>query len=296
MSSVSTLKYFTIQYNQFVPPLIVAFGIIGNCLNLLIFSRRALRSNPCTTYFLALSIAYVNTLISGQFINYLRDVHGILIQTANVPLCRLRSMILHCSLALSSWLIVLAGMDRFLISSREVRRRNLSTLRNARLTVAIATLICLLSYCHSLFLFTVDATPSGRSCYAPAGSYRIFYDFFFFATYSFTPPILMIIVGLATFRHIIHVRQLVAPHADLVTVSARPRVHQMRRKDRQFLTMLLLQLFFSAFLTLPVAMLKIYVTLTQDQTKSAGQLEAESFAAQITQAFSQINGALSFYL
>ncbi len=90
----------------------------------------------------------------------------------------------------------------FCISSRNIRLRNFSNLIIARRTVVIATCVCLLLYSHVLGLFKIQQLSTGPYCYAQVGSYRIFYDFLFFASFSFTPPILMMIIGLATVRNI----------------------------------------------------------------------------------------------
>ena len=56
MSNSSSFKYFTIRYYQIIPPMVLIIGCIGNVLNLVLFTRRTLRSNPCAIYFFLLSI------------------------------------------------------------------------------------------------------------------------------------------------------------------------------------------------------------------------------------------------
>ena len=114
-------------------------------------------------------------------------------------------------MVLSSWFIILAGIDRYCISSRDVHRRRLSNLKYSRYLVVLTTLIVLAAYSHVLVLFTIEQLTTGPYCYAQAGAYRIFYDFFYFATFSFTPPIIMIIVGLATLHNIHQTRVQVVP-------------------------------------------------------------------------------------
>jgi hypothetical protein len=296
VSNISAFKYFNLQYNRIVPPTVFIFGVIGNLFNLIILRRRAFRNNPCTTFLLVLSITNLNNLILGLVPNYLGDAYGIDILTATIVFCRCRFMILHCSLALSSWLIVLAGIDRFCISSRHVNRRNLSTLKNARLSVLVATVICCIVYSHVLVLFTIEKTPLGPVCYAQSGTYRVFYDFLFFATFSFTPPILMIIVGVGTFHNILRARGIVTPQTTANTRASTNNILHIHKKDRQFLKMLLLQLAFTVTLTVPIAVQKLYATFTQNVVKSAGRLEIENFMAQVVRTLTQINSGLSFYL
>lgn len=293
VSNITTFKYFTIQYHRYVPPTVLCFGVIGNIFNLIIFNRRNLRKNPCATYFFVLAITNLNNLVPGLVPNYLSDAHSVDFLTASIVFCRLRFWIVHTSLALGSWLIVLACVDRYCISSRHATRRHYSSLKNARISVALATLIASTMYIHALVLFTIEKTPVGPICYAQSGTYRVFYDFLFFATFSFTPPILMVIVGLATFYNIIRARETASPQMPLAVSKNMIHLH---KKDRQFLKMLLIQLMFTVAFTLPIAIQKLYATLTQYQLKSASRAEAESFAAQAVRTLTQINSGLSFYL
>jgi hypothetical protein len=84
------------------------------------------------------------------------------------------------------------------------------------------------SYLYSLF--TIEQLTTTPYCYAQAGTYRIFYDFLYFATYSFTPLIVMVIVGLRTFYNIHQMRRQIAPMN-----TANTNVHQLRKRDRQLI-------------------------------------------------------------
>ncbi|CAF1228057.1 unnamed protein product [Rotaria sordida] len=53
---VQKLNIATYWIDQIYPLLQIAFGTFGNVFNIIIFSRRALRSNPCSLYFLVGSI------------------------------------------------------------------------------------------------------------------------------------------------------------------------------------------------------------------------------------------------
>jgi len=297
MANITTFQYFNIEYDHIVPPIVFTVGVIGNIFNMIIFNRRRFLSNPCTTYFVALTITNFNNFIFGLVPDYLANAHGIHIVTSTIVFCRVRFMILHCSNALSAWFTVLAGVDRFCISSRDANRRRFSTLKNARISVCLATLICLILYAHVLVLFAIQNTPSGLVCSPQSGVYSVFYSFLYFTTYSFTPPILMIFVGLATFRNIIRVRAEISPQIGTDTaVVGTDNIIQLRKRDRQYLTMLLLQLAFTIVLTLPLAVDKLYATFTQNLTKSSSRLEYENFATEAVRTLGQTNSALSFFL
>jgi len=289
--SASSLNAFSVQFNRYVPVVVFVFGFIGNILNILTFTRPRLIKNPCSLYFLCSSIANLFELFFGLVARSLSDRFSIDPESKNLGFCRFRYFILHSSLVLSSWFIILAGIDRYCISSRHVHRRRLSNLKYARYLVALTPLIVLAMYSHALVLFTIQQLPTGPYCYARDGAYRIFYDFFYFATFSFTPPILMIIVGLGTFYNIHQMRRQIVP-----TTGNNINVYQLRKRDRQMIRMLLVQFIFTITLTLPIAIQKLYATFTQNVVKDAYRLAAEDFVATLLRIFTHINCSAGFYM
>ena len=298
-TNMTEFSYFVMQFNRIVPPIIFIFGTIGNLLSIIAFSSRTLRKNPCATYLFGLAIAHLNNLIFGLLLNYLIDAHGIDLLTISIVFCRIRFLILHCSVVLSSWFIILAGFDRYFISSMNVHRRNLSTLKNARRTVAVAVLLCFILYAHILGLFTIEQTPTNKICYAQSGTYRIFYDFLFFTTFSFTPPFIMIGVGVATLYNTLHVRRqidVVENNRSVKSTTSANHINHFHRKHRQFIKMLLIQLTFTVVLTLPIAVQKLYATFTNSITKDSYRISVENFFAQFVRTLTHVNSAIGFYL
>jgi hypothetical protein len=291
MSSTSIVTDITLQFNRYAPIPVLIFGFIGNILNILIFIRPLLIKSPCSTYLLSLSIANLSQLFFGLVARFLSDGFGIDIISSNEVYCRIRYYIVHSSMVLSSWFIILAGIDRYCISSRDANRRRLSNLKYARYLVALTTLIVLVIYSHALVLFTIQQLPTGPYCYARVGAYRIFYDFFYFATYSFTPPIVMVIVGLGTFYNIHQIGVQIVP-----TTGINTNIHQLRKRDRQMIKMLLIQFIFTVLLTLPIAIQKLYVTFTQNAVKGALQLAIENLMTEVTRMLSFVNCCTSFYV
>lgn len=287
---------FTIQYNRIVPPTVFWIGVIGNIFNIITFSGCTLRTNPCTMYFFGLAITHLNNLVFGLLFNYLGDAHHVDPLTASIVICRLRFFIVHCSIVLSSWFIVLAGIDRYFISSRKVNLRNLSSFKNILSLILAAILICFVLYVHVLVLFTIEQTKTGPVCYAQSGTYRVFYDFFFFATYSCTPTVLMIIIGLATLYNTIRRRDQINPITATETSVTAKQTYRIRKRDYHFIKMLLLELATTVLFTLPIVTQKLYTTLTERTPKSSDRLLIENFFAQLVRTLTQVNSAISFYM
>ena len=264
-------------------------GLVGNIFNILIFTRPSLFKNPCTAYLLSATCANMIVLFFGLVVRSLMDGFNIDLVGSSLVLCRFRYIILHPSYALSSWFLVLASIDRFCISSRSVRFRSLSQLFIARRAIGIATCVCLFSYSHILGLFEIEQLKSGPYCYAKAGLYRIVYDFLFFSSFSLLPPILMMIIGLATVHNIRFARVRVA-------TTTQANVGQLNRKDRQLILMLLIQLIATIVCTLPHAIQKLYATFTVNDSKNPLRTATESLMTQITRQLLYMNASMGFYL
>lgn len=64
-NEVNTINFFIISWARFFNPIVVLFGIICNTLNIYVFTRSALKRNPCCMYFLSSSIAaFIYTVIN----------------------------------------------------------------------------------------------------------------------------------------------------------------------------------------------------------------------------------------
>src|SRR5205085_2394835 len=148
-------------------------GVPGNIFSMLVFTRPQLIKNPCSIYFFCAAITNLNGLFFGLFVRFLIDGFGIDPTSYNVGFCRFRYFILHASLSLSSWYIILAGIDRYCLSSRNVNRRRLSNLKYSRYLTAIITFIILAMYSQVLGTFIIEQQKSGPACYAPSGTNRI---------------------------------------------------------------------------------------------------------------------------
>lgn len=290
-NNVEWIEFVNLQYSRYVPIPIVLLGFVGNLFNIVIFTRRPMNTNPCSIYFLSSSAVNLSVLIFGSIFRCLADGFHFDVVAMHLAFCRLRYYILHCSMVLSPWIVVLAGFDRYCVSSPNIYRRRLSTRRNARHNVFFSIILCLLLFSHVWKYFTIEQLPSGALCYAQSGVYRVFYDILYFTTYSVIPPILMIIVGLGTLHNLHQTRLQVRPQH-----CHRKHPLELRKKDRQLIRMLLMQFLVVLFCTLPIAIQKLYLTFTQDVWKSDYRLAIEAFVVQITRQLAFANSSLSFYV
>ena len=180
-TAVMVLNQVSLRMNQILPPIFLIGGTFGNICNILIFSKRSQRTNPVSVYFLSGATANILFLYFGGLLRYLQDLFSINIINDITIVCKIRSFLLYLSLSLSNWYILLATIDRYMISSRDNNRRQLSSMKNALLSIIITTIVGVLSYVHILILYTIQTTLVSPTryqnfCYPLRGFYRIFSD------------------------------------------------------------------------------------------------------------------------
>ena len=105
---------------------------------------------------------------------------------------------------LSPSLLVLACIDRLMLSSPNLHQRRLSRTYFAYRLIIIVSIFWILFSIHELFGAIILSGPNSAYCYIRPGLYTIFSTFYMIIINHLLPPILMIILGLMT---IINVRR-----------------------------------------------------------------------------------------
>jgi hypothetical protein len=279
---IYTLNRILSVISELIPIILLIIGTFGHLCNLIIFSKKAQRSNPTSLYFLSTTISNLISLYIGMFTRLLQDALNINLINTNISFCKIRSFFLYVSLGLSNWFILLATIDRYLISSNDNNRRQLSTLKNAYRSIAFLTISFSLCFCHIFILYDIQSS----SCYPQYGSYRIFNDVQILIQVSLLPPILMTLFGILTIRNIRAVQRRIAN-----TMNTR-----MRQRDIQLSKMLLLQVIIIVVCSFPFAISQLTTTMTLTSFKTPLRLAVENFISQIGRYLSYFNCSISFYL
>jgi hypothetical protein len=297
------LNNISAQLNRYFAIAIFLFGVIGNVLNILILSRKPLRSNPCTWLFLVSSIAYLISILAGLASRFLSTWNADLTNT-NQVLCKMRSFILFDSLTIAFWLIMLATVDRWLSSSTNANRRQRSTLKNAqRGTILIITISTLIEI-QQLFCYEANLTNTPLQCYSKTVLCGIVSDVSFALITILFPLLLMFIFGLKIISNVRQTHARLQPMGTTIdghvghntsTVNT-VRQNQQRKTDRQLLIMLFIQVLLILVLTLPLALSKLYTTITRNISKSALRNTIENFIFNLFLLFVNIASGMPFYI
>ena len=265
-------------------------GIIGLLLNLVIFSQPIQRREPCSLYFLASSYFNLFVIVINLPIRALASCFDIDISDYHIYLCKTTTFTFYVTRVISCWLITFACIDRYFHSSIHIHIRRLSSVKIAKLTIVITSIVIFLSYSHMIvyyqITFGIDMMPA---CNAPKGIYRTFSAFWHLTMYSLCPSFLMFLFGCLTLRNI-HIN-----HRRIIPI-ARENHRMTRRTDCQLLRMLGAQVLMIMISTAPFSIYRLYASFTSNIVKSTIQITEENLINQIVNTIPYFAHSSSFYL
>lgn len=279
---INTLINMTLWLNRVSPLILLISGTFGQICNLLIFSKKTQRNNPTSVCFLVNAITNLMALYFGMLTRFINTISGVDLTSTNVVLCKLRAYFVYICFSLSNWLILLAIIDRYLISSNKNHRRQLSTIKNAYISIAFLIIYFFLSYAHILVLYNVDWS----ICYPTYRPYRLFTDIQVLIQFSLLPPILMSIFGILIIRNIRLTRQRI-----------NTAVHvRLRQRDIQLGRMLFLQVIMTIICSFPLGLSQLETTASLNVSKSLLRSAVENFLLELGRHLAYMNCSISFYL
>ena len=280
MSSSASLDYIiylsSIQKNLFVigGPLIVTLGTICSVISLRVFSQKKLRKNPCAIYFLSINCSNLFFIYTSIFIVTLSLGYNIDLSSYSVVICRL---IYYCSLlfdCLSSFYLILASIDRVLITSPNALTRQRSTCRLAYKCLIIGTLFWMLFHSHTLILVDMqELAPGYFVCYFQSGLYTDLVGYYSTIFKGILMILLLIIFGIWTCKNLQNVnRNRIGPMVSTRGTTGGTTLGNdeniLRSKNRQFALMLLMEIFIYILFNSMLSIVGIYQQIAKDQTQT----------------------------
>ncbi|UJR10420.1 hypothetical protein I4U23_014624 [Adineta vaga] len=272
----------SLKYNHLSQQFTKYFGVIlyilclsGTILNVLTFMQRTYNCRSCSLYLLVASICDFIHLNFGPLSNILQyGFHYDWTINSNL-FCKLKSYIVFVFTVLSATLTTIAGIDRYVLSSRKTTRWKLSTrsiaLRCIFFTIifwfsfAVPVLFCSTRMNH--FSHNEQLICSSSSQQISCLLIQIIYTCIF---NGFLPPLIMIYFGILTCVNARSLRKRTSTHST-----------RIRQINHQLTLMLILQTIKSSFASLPFAIFNCYLLITVDMNKSILFQAKENLANQI---------------
>ncbi|CAF1048280.1 unnamed protein product [Adineta steineri] len=276
---ITSLQFAQKQLYRFFGPVLIGFGTISCILSLFIFTKKNLRKNPCAIYMIVFhssSCAYICTslvsvtLSSGYSINP---------TSYNLIYCRfIIYMTMVCDI-LSPSCLILASIDRILVTSSNARTRQRSSLHHAYICAISVVVFWILLHTHAfVYVNIVEFEPNYDICYFIPGVYFTIIAYYSLIIKAILVPLLMLVFGLWTFKNIRtihHVR--VVPIIQTIQTSAVRNTHTLPLRDRQFIRILSIDTTIYIVCSIPLTITVMYQQATQYETKSIAQSQIETF-------------------
>lgn len=157
----------------YLPPIFL-FGMIGNVLNILVFSRERLRMNVVSWYFICLSISQILFLLYNCLYRMITAGwnDGYDLAATIIALCKFRAYGFILYLALSRHFLCLISIDRWMKISHRVSIRQMSSLRYARWIILISVSFWMIFSLHGPIGYGI--TSNGCTSMV-GGSYQLLY-------------------------------------------------------------------------------------------------------------------------
>ncbi|CAF0971864.1 unnamed protein product [Adineta ricciae] len=277
--------------------ILLAIGSLSCILNLIVFTSKSLRKNPCAMCFVAISTVNLLYLYLGLLPTILQSGFSMNPGISNIVFCRSFYYVNFILSILGPTYLIVTSIDRTLATSRNAGTRKRSTRRLALLCLISSSLFWALFQIH-IFIYVdiIQIAPTYFLCYYQAGLYTAFITYYSLFIVGITPPVLMGIFGFLTLRNIRQVSQAIhRSHASTVETITAGRSHVIHSKDRQLIRIVFMEIMIYLISRFPSTIFLIYQQITQNETKSDAQISIEQFVANITYFTGFIDSSISCY-
>ncbi|CAF1116458.1 unnamed protein product [Adineta steineri] len=251
-------------------PILLILGTVSCVLSLIVFTKKNLRKNPCAIYLVACNIGNLLQIYTTMLFGILSDGYNIDPTLYNLNFCHFHCYTLLLSAVLSPSYLILASIDRILITSPNALTRQRSTLRLTYICIIGVTLFWLLAHIHTLFLtYTIEVAPNLTICSFQPGFYENFINYYIILIQDILIPLMMIILGVWAVRNLRKRRQVNLATVNKAVVDVRPT----HSKDRQLVQILIVDI--SIYIIFSAMMPPILIYLQTLQTRSSNFAEIQ---------------------
>lgn len=278
-------------------PLFVFIGTISGLLGLFVFTQKGLRKSPCSIYFTAYNVAIL-ILIYGSFLPITLEIgYNITPTVYNLFLCRLRlytTFLINC---ICPYYLLLASVDRVLVTSPNARTRQRSTHRLAYKTIIIGTICWSIGIIHVFIFSNIITYELGQLiCYVQLGWYSMAISYGSLVKEILIPSLLTIF-GLWSIKNIRNVRRVTIASTSTSGIGNAPTsaFNSSRSKDRQLILMLLIDITIYIFFSFILAITLMHEQITLNGTKTPETFEIQSFVKSIAMFTAHIPFCITSY-
>ncbi|CAF1527952.1 unnamed protein product [Adineta steineri] len=242
--STDILKLAT-QYSLYSGCISFTFGVIGNILNILVFTQLKLfRDNRCAFYIIVESInnfiyQFITITVTILTLIYGNDATG-----RSLGWCKFRYMLGQTFALTSYYTVCLTAIDQFFSTNHQFRLRQMCTIKLARYVIIISICIWIAHSILSGWFFDIQES---LGCVISNPIWQQYISSFFYPVLAGLLPITIVLLfSLLAFHN---VRRIVRRQIPIVR----------RRLDQQLTAMVLMRAVIAACFILPYTIYRIYI-------------------------------------
>ncbi|CAF1354694.1 unnamed protein product [Adineta ricciae] len=183
-------------------------GTIGCIGNLLIFTSHQLRKSSAKIYLLCTTVSQLMTILVCIQLRVFYDRSGSNLQNESAVFCKFRYYVAVAFPALASNYILLAAIDRYLLTSDDARIRTWNQIKIAKCLVLVTFVTTLLLSTHIFFFFDIFQ----NACQIQPGSvYTFIFGGYLIIVVILAPHMLMLTFSVLTIFTLRKSRRRVIP-------------------------------------------------------------------------------------
>lgn len=269
----------------------VAFGNLGNLLAIGVFMQPEQRKNSCSLYLLTMSIFNICCVNIGVIpIIYALDHYDI--TAATLLGCQMQFYFRHVTFQMLRTAKALACMDRYAICTSHARFRSFS---HPKVAIYVVIGCCIFWSLISIYFSWIRSVVN-NSCNVFNDTYLMIYTIYYMMVSGVFPPLLMTTFSILVVRNLRSLRSRVQPSRK-DDGKTQPPVRIIRKRDRDLMRMLFIEVIFYIITTMPFSVYLVYKSITDPLPKSQQRKQLESFITYMLQQFMlYFNTAVPFYI
>ncbi|CAF2860110.1 unnamed protein product [Rotaria sp. Silwood2] len=273
------------------------FGVPGCLLNIIILSRRQFRVTSCCNYLLAASVVLLILICFGSAANLYALDHPDPMTTIRA-FCKSRPYIVQSTVMMGRWLVAIACIDRYALTSRSSRIRRFAQVHIARYTIACTIVVWLILPIHTIIYYEIN--PVANICtLIYSGPIALYHSIYTITMGGILPATIMITAAILIRYNLTMKRNLRRQQVNSNNAIARSNANSsaQRIRDQQALVMLFVQAIFYCVVQIPQLTRTMYGAITNNvSNKSADRLAIEKFTFTATEMCAYLFPVSAFYL
>ncbi|KAH3709261.1 thyrotropin-releasing hormone receptor-like [Dreissena polymorpha] len=134
-----------------VPPVFILLGTIGNCLSILVLTRRSIRVSTTALFLTVLACSDLLVLYSGLLRQWLIYLYNTDVRHISEAGCKIHTWLVYSSLDFSAWIIIILTLERVISSWLPHRAKTMCTNKTAVFILIAVCVFILVKNSHFLY-------------------------------------------------------------------------------------------------------------------------------------------------